>query len=108
MSLNWQFTDKERFKGIKGDPMNDLFIWGCMMVDLGQITEKNAVEWQKRYALYDRLYGPFYYADKERTTSLVPTLEQVKARIGLTTNVTNRTTAQFMSKVWKHYKTEVA
>ena len=45
MSLNWRFKDDAVFEALpKTDEernITDSLIWGCMLVDLGEISEKN-------------------------------------------------------------------
>lgn len=108
MSLNWQFTDKARFDALTPDEkkVNTCFVWGCMFVDLGSITEANAKEWHARYLFVDKISGPFYYetqTDDEKENKIQrpwsPTLDDVRKRIGLKTNVTTKTRSQFAKKV---------
>ncbi len=83
--LNFQFTDNEKFNSLTVDEkkLNDTFIWGCMFVGLANITEKNAKEWQWRYEYSVKLNGPSFTIDGK---PYIPTIEDVKKRIGLTTN----------------------
>lgn len=97
MSLDWRFTDAERFAKLTDEEksFNDTFIWGMMAVGLGEITEKNAEEWAWRYAYAVRLNGAFYYVDDK---IYIPTVEQVRKRIGLSTNNhPNKTRRQFIA-----------
>lgn len=97
MSLNFQFN-KESFEKMTADDkaVNDAFIWGCMLVDLREITEKNATEWHWRYCFATKVNGAiFTVADKP----YIPTLEEVRKRIGLHTNCSERTRNQFVAKV---------
>lgn len=102
MSLNFQFEDKERFNKLTDEEkkQNDIFIWGCLLIDLGEITEKNAEEWHWRYCFANKVNGPFYTVKGE---PYEPTLEEVQKRIGLHTNVSNRTRNQFIQKVVRIY-----
>lgn len=110
MSLNWDYTDKEKFAAIKGDPMNDVFIWGCMFTDMQGITEKNAEEWWVRYRMYDLLCGPFYYepSENKERKPLTVTLADVKKRVGLRTNVTQKTRSAFLTKAYTAYAKRLA
>ncbi len=96
MSLNFNFTDKVRFNQLTDEDkkLNDVFIWGCMAVCLREISEKNAAEWQWRYAFAVNLNGAFFYNKEE---PYIPTLEEVKKRIGLSTNADNKTRKQFIA-----------
>ena len=85
MALNFEFTDEKKYNQLTKDEksLNDVFIWGMMVVGLGDITEKNAKEWQWRYDFASKLTGPFFYKNDE---PYIPTLEEVEKRIGLRTN----------------------
>lgn len=100
MALNWQFTDRKRFGKISNPKANNTFIWGCLLVGLMEINEKNAEEWRDRYHFYDALCGPFYYRRKKPYR---PTLAEVKERIGLRTNVSHETGTQFRAKVYRAF-----
>ena len=76
--------------------MNDAFVWGCMWVDLRGITEKNVAEWQSRYQFAVANRGAMYYVNNK---DWIPTVDDVRKRIGLTTNVSNRTRKQFEKKI---------
>jgi hypothetical protein len=109
MALNWQFTDKARFDALtdKEKKDNEIFVWGCLIMDLGEITEKNAEEWHWRFAFASKLNGPYYYkmdAEGKRDHPYIPTLEEVQKRIGLHTNVSNKTRNQFVTKMVKQFK----
>jgi hypothetical protein len=105
MSLNWEFKDKTRFAAIKGESLNDAFIWGTIFVGIGEITEKNVEEWFFRYRFYDELCGPFNHVTVNgKPEPYQITLEDTRKRIGLKTNVFPKTTdAQFAKKVWKYF-----
>lgn len=94
--LNWQFTNKKLFDSLTKDEkkLNDVFIWGCMFVGLGKITEKNAEEWQWRYEYASKLNGPYNTINGK---AYIPTLDDIKKRIGLHTNCfPNKTRNQFI------------
>jgi hypothetical protein len=98
MSLNWQFTDKNRFQKLSDsdNDWNGAFIWGCLITDMRDITEKNAEEWRWRYAYAVNLNGPSYY--RPDGTPFIPSKDEVNKRIGLTTNCSQRTRKQFVDK----------
>jgi len=102
MSLNWQFTDKARFKKLTKEEkeQNDCFVWAALFLDIRDITEKNATEWVWRWTFGNKLNGPYFYRMKDGVAGepFVPTLAEVKKRIGFTTNVSTRTRRQFIDK----------
>lgn len=104
MSLNWNFTDKERFNKLTEEEkkLNDSFIWGCLGIGIGEITEKNAAEWHARYCFYVDVLGAMATVDKK---PWIPSLEDVKKRIGLRTNIfPKETDAKFTKKVFDSWK----
>ncbi len=101
--LNWQFTDKKRFDLLtkQEKEFSDVYIWGCMFVGLGNITEKNAEEWQWRYEYMVKLNGAHFTIDGK---PYIPTIEDVKKRIGLHTNCfPNKTRNQFIQSQARIY-----
>lgn len=103
MSLNWQFTDKARFDALTEEEkkMNEPYIWGCMFIGLAEITEKNAEEWQWRYEYSCKLNGATFYLDDK---PYIPTIEDVKKRIGLRTNCfPNKTRNMFIQQQARIY-----
>lgn len=104
MSLNWNLSaikDNESLcwvnKGPGEDgedehemhPVTHALIWATMAVDLGEITEKNWQEFWARVAVHEEVCGAFIF-QHEKGKGPEPvfiTPEQVKAHIGLTTNV---------------------
>jgi hypothetical protein len=59
-----------------------------MVTDLGEITDKNYGEFYARCKVYGLVSGDFTI-----------TLEDVTRRIGLSTNVSNRTSLQFLKRM---------
>jgi hypothetical protein len=69
-------------------PMTERIYFVTLVTDLGEITDTNYGEFYARTKVYGLITGD---------NSI--TLEDVKRRIGLTTNVSNRTTAQFLKRM---------
>jgi len=69
-------------------PVTNLLIWSSMTIGMKRITEKNASEFHRRLIALEIL-----------TTGVkkgsMPTLKQVQDHIGLSTNVTKHTSAQW-------------
>lgn len=75
-------------------------IFATISVKLGQITEKNANEFYARMKILERLWGPFVYKMENGEKSDVElTPEDIRAHIGLSTNVIDESRAQFMKAV---------
>jgi hypothetical protein len=79
-------------------------IWASMLVGLPSITEANAERWFKRLATVEAHNGAYRSRDGE---DVFFTLDEVKAHIGLSTNVSTETDAAFRAKV-KRWEREAA
>lgn len=112
MSLNWSLKDIENFEEVcyegEGDnlrlnPATECLIFASMNVGFGRITEKNWKNFYKRLAVYERLFGSFRvkYVDggAER---LYYTPAEIKAHIGLSTNVSDETDAAWQKRIMKY------
>jgi len=110
MSLNWQLSKIKDYETVcwinEGDqrklsPLTECIIWGTFALDIGKITEKNVNEWMWRMAFLKQLNkGNLVY---ERHSDGVSkgrsfTREELVQHIGLLTNVTTMTRAQFVHK----------
>lgn len=126
MSLNWSLhniknldevcyieaKEDSPMEGItKGDtlvsPVTNALIWATMAIDLGRITEKNVMEFWGRLSIFQS-WHPFLNQHMENESGWGPrliTLEEVKAHIGLSTNVSDKTRLQwnkrFMENRWR-------
>jgi hypothetical protein len=113
MSLNWSLDKIEGYKELcwkpaldeKGkqiidsdgdeqvtlEPITDCLIWGTMCVEMGTITEKTYKEFHKRLVLaHAEGFAPSinYYDEATKDWAVrIPTLEETKLHIGLSTNV---------------------
>ena len=107
MSLNWKFTDTEVLDKLEDNTnengITNCLIWGCMIADLGEITKDNISEWLVRGHMLKQVglaLGRRANDDGE-IEEWVPSVEDLQARIGLVTNVSTTTRAQFRKKVIK-------
>ena len=98
MSLSWELTQIEDYEskcwtetedGKALNPVTSALIWACVSVDMKEITSNNAEEFYTRYVMLSKARG-----ERGRLT-----MEDVKAHVGLWTNVNTRTQAQFNKKV---------
>ena len=106
MSLNWRFTNQEVYDALPKTQaeheITNIFIWGSMSLMLGEITEKNIEEWIFRSMVMDMIDSPIGHSRKgDKVDGFIPTVEQLRARIGLCTNASVRTRAGFMKEVAK-------
>jgi len=98
MAPNWA-VDRDDTSGRTATRLSvttNMLIWASMLVGLPTITEKNAERWHKRLATVEARNGAYRTRDGE---DLLFTLEEVKAHIGLSTNVSTETDAAFRAKV---------
>ncbi len=93
MSLNWSLEGCEDWEALKTDeewPITQTLIFATMGVGIGEITEKTLPEFYARIAFLERLNGSFVKAQSEDGSDWVDrpiTVEDIRRRIGLTTNV---------------------
>jgi hypothetical protein len=106
MGPNWYIdTDDEAGRTAKRMSVTtNMLIWASLLVGLPEITEANAERWYKRLATIEANNGAYRTRDGED----VPfTLDEVRAHIGLSTNVSRETDAKFRAKV-KRWEAETA
>lgn len=94
MSLNWNATKcGDAWKAL--DPsVQESLIFHTMFVDMGEITEANHQEFYERYVQWNMALG---YG----TSDLYLSAGDVKAAIGLTTNVFTTTPAAYRKRLAK-------
>jgi hypothetical protein len=103
MSLDWSIENCED-KTISEDaewPITESVIFATMAVGMGKITEDNAVEFANRVALVQQINGAYLNKSAKGTNLTSPyyvTLEDVKKRIGLRTNVSNESHTAFVKR----------
>ena len=109
MSLDWDLSAipnhkelwMEAGKNEKGEqkyklkPTTETLIWMCMGIDIGEITQKNWEEWFLRTRVWEMAMGALRSAGKDQHFI---TPEEVKAHIGLKTNVFPKSTAAAFAK----------
>lgn len=90
----------------KGDeimsPVTNTLIWCTLGIGMGEITEENVYEFYGRLRIQEALNGAYlrYHEEGGGIRDEYITLEQVKAHIGLTTNVfPKRTHSEFLKQV---------
>lgn len=102
--LNPEIPKDERTEsyGFKLNPITEAIIWLTMSVDINEITEKNYHEFYWRVRFIDKFKGikMLNATDKaNRIHTFNPNLKQIKAHIGLSTNASNYTRAEFMKRM---------
>jgi hypothetical protein len=97
-------------------PVTNTLIWATIPVGIGRITEANYQTFALRLRLYEQLFGAFLrrrvdvngqevedpFDDRPgRWVDRRITAAEVKAHIGLSTNASRLTTAQFKTQCWE-------
>lgn len=87
-------------------PATEALIWLTMSVGMGGIKEKNWQQFYTRSALTERMFGARRHR-RDPETNVVKgvyiTPEEVKAHIGLSTNVSRLTDLQFLKHTFKNF-----
>lgn len=104
MALTWDASRVKDWDKLKDDKhaqiVTEAIIFDTMWVGIGEITEKNAEEFFMRRKLWHvacELDGDVMYGDARPPYHV--TLDDIKARIGLRTNVADTTGAEFMRRL---------
>ncbi|MAH47417.1 hypothetical protein CMI37_16455 [Candidatus Pacearchaeota archaeon] len=81
-------------------PVTNCLIWATMSIDMGRITEDNWQEFFARIALVERCSGSFMQEEAEdgKWVGRTFTPEEIRAHIGLRTNVSTTGWLKFCSK----------
>lgn len=108
MSLNWDISNCNNWDDLKSDKewgITNTLIWATMSVDMKGITEENWAEFYSRVKAIEAAYGAICSSPDG---DYFITIEDVKRRIGLTTNVATKTASQFFKKINDQVKKELA
>jgi hypothetical protein len=96
MGPDWAWTDDSKTSVTRRSVTTHVLIFASMHVGFGSITEKNWEAYFERLSTVEQVLGPF------RTSEEGPvffTPDDVKAHIGLSTNVGAESPAKFNAKV---------
>lgn len=86
-----------------------VLITATMTVDIGDITEESYSEFWLRLNMMEKLSGPFINTHDTETGEWTPrpiAVEEVKAHIGLHTNVSNLSWREWMTKTMDYLRSE--
>ena len=104
MSLNWNIEKVQDWKEIAdgGDESvtTSVLVNLTMSVGIGTITEKNADEFYARVHLIEQIDGAYRNKDGK---GIKFTKDDITRRIGLTTNASNFSRAEFIKRRMKWY-----
>lgn len=133
MSLDWELGEIENYRelcwwkasdpmirvpsdgsdGYRLNPVTDALIWECLALDMNRITEKNVDQFYARmkmsYAIHQ--HTPRFSHLAKAINWMTPhgewdgsiTKDMIRAHVGLSTNVTQKTDAQWMKKEWAEF-----
>jgi hypothetical protein len=113
MSLDWNLDNIEDWESVCKEadgslsPVTNALIWATLAVDMGEITDDNAIEFAWRCSFYELFAGPLLVEVKD--DDFVPrplTIEDVRAHIGLTTNVVDRPKWTWTKKMVQIHRTD--
>ena len=108
MALNYNFSKVKDHEALHENQSEwgktDTLIWLTMAVGLGGITEKNYVEFYARIKFLEKLSGAMAHVGREEYFF---TIDDIKRRIGLETNVSNTTRKQFVDLKTKNFFSEI-
>lgn len=104
MSLNWNATKVKNWQKLQDDPngkvCNEVIIYVTMSVEMGQITEKNYKEFYARCNIIERFQGARRQKKVDKhIVDVFITLDEIKQRIGLSTNVSTKPYKSFLKRI---------
>jgi hypothetical protein len=118
MSLNWNLSkivdhdtlcwlpaaEGQKDEDRNMSPITNAIIWACMGNDIGTITEANYLEFYARCMMMSKLFGtPLCKFEDGKRIGIDITVEDVKAHIGLSTNVSTKSRAAFIKRHVEHF-----
>ncbi|MBM3206921.1 MAG: hypothetical protein FJZ43_04855 [Candidatus Staskawiczbacteria bacterium] len=108
MALNWDIQNIEDYGDVcylRDDedsekfilsPITETLIFSCISVKMGEITEDNWLEFYGRLKFAEQIHGSFLIRPQKEKKDWGFTKEEVKAHIGLKTNVTTDSRKAFL------------
>ena len=104
MALHWNITnckDSASLQTAEEWPITNALIWQTMSVGIRDITEKTIPEFYARLSVWESIVGPMFYEDDEngKTTERGVTLDDLRKRIGLHTNASSMTRAEWRKNI---------
>jgi hypothetical protein len=106
MSLDWNATkvaDLEALNEGPGEASKTAYLcYNLMFVGVSRITETNAEDTWKRIALWEATNGATLRSNEGEPMPY--TREDITARIGYSTTVTNETTTAWLKRFWSTYR----
>lgn len=104
MALTWDASKVKNWSD-QNAQISDQIIWCMMFTGTPAITEANAQELYARIHLMEHLQGTFL-SNADTGEPIYIGLADIKARIGLSTNVSSMTRGQFVKQKLDHFFAE--
>ena len=119
MSLNYEFGRVKDWETLHGglkaeadctpEELHEYYktinlAWASMAIDLGDVTEKNYLDFYIRVNTFQHLFGCFLWKHNQELDKAEPyyyTLEDIERRIGFSTNVADKPYSAFYKKMSK-------
>lgn len=103
MGLSWDATKVEGFDSLTENEAvtRDALVFSTMSVGIREITVENARQFFARVSFWEKVNGPMRVGDGE---SLYFKPEDVLRFVGLKTNASTLTDAQFRKNVWESHE----
>lgn len=110
MSLDWKNTKNQtpEWAALVESGVATTIILSTMIVDLGEVTEKNLNEWRVRLGMHAAVWGGLIneFDENEQVVRRMPTVEELRAAIGLCTNVITTSRAAYRKKMMERIERE--
>jgi hypothetical protein len=108
MALHWNITNCKDSKSLQTDeewPITNALIWSTMSVGIRDINEKTIPEFYARLSVWESIVGPMFYEEDEngKPTERGVTLDDLRKRIGLHTNASSMTRAEWRKNLAAYF-----
>lgn len=109
MALHWDVTKCKNHKSLTAEgewPITNALIWATMSVGIRDITEENIPEFYARLSVWESIVGAMLYETDTETgkaTERGVTVEDLRKRIGLHTNASSMTRAEWRKNLAAYF-----
>lgn len=109
MGLRYDYTKCDKLEFINSSEVEksktEVIIWASLIINIDKITKKNYKDYYNRINIYEKLVHTCLLDNNNNEYYL--TLQDIKNRIGLKTNVTNKSDSAFMKHMIKLCKQNI-
>ena len=112
MALHWNVNKCKNSEALINEdewPITYALIWGSMSTGIREITEENIPEIYARIRTWEDIVGPMLHGKDTETGEIVDRHIEVAdlvKRIGLTTNASSKTRAEWRKNLGEHFDQE--